>query len=149
MDFQRAARPHLFSLSRHPRRARPFKSSFENRIESSRAVSCRIQVDDGRRGTRESGRIGDVKANFHEPGRKSAQADAQPGRKSYKAYLTTDPLIFNFRDGARRERERERERGRAGFGELACSRRAAVSTEIQLGKLFTRTGARRYRSTVS
>lgn len=42
---------------------------------------------------------GNVKANFHEPGRKSTQADAQPGRKSYKAYLTTDPLIFNFRRG--------------------------------------------------
>lgn len=82
----------------------------------------------------DGGRIrwSDVKANFHEPGRKCTQADAQSGRKSYKAYLTTDPLIFNFRPAKW-----------SGFGELASACRRLVSMEIQLGKLFQ---PRRYRS---
>lgn len=110
------------------------ESNPEEEIGEGRNEGVGSKVKGETRVRGDGGRIrwSDVKANFHEPGRKCTQADAQSGRKSYKAYLTTDPLIFNFRPAKW-----------SGFGELASACRRLVSMEIQLGKLFQ---PRRYRS---
>lgn len=91
-----------FQNSRSPITNRTISFSIplpESNLEENDCRDTRIRSKGERFRKRRRERIGwsGVKANFHEAGRKRAQADAQSGRKSYKAYLTTDPLIFNFR----------------------------------------------------